>query len=40
MLPIGPNAKCCRGRNEETYSEYVEGIRVKNYPNRRRHKQI
>jgi hypothetical protein len=34
-----PNAKCCRGRNEETYSEYAEGIQKNKYPSRRQHKQ-
>jgi hypothetical protein len=27
------------GRNEETYSKYAKGIRVKQYPSSRQHKQ-
>jgi hypothetical protein len=28
------------GRNEETNSKYAEGIRVRQYPSRRQHKQV
>ena len=33
-------ARAAGGRNEETYNEYAEGIRVKQIPSRRQHEQI
>jgi hypothetical protein len=33
-------AKCSRRRDEETYSKYAGDIRIKRYPNSRRHKQV
>ncbi len=34
-----PMCSAAGGRNEETYSKYAEGIRVKKCPSRRQHKQ-